>query len=120
MGIRIAFYETTDGKSLCENFTRTFSEFKHWLLVENKESIDEFNERIISEEIESYLKHNGEVIELEKVPKRILDVLIYQYLLAFCDHGIGKININLIGPLIKRHRYNNSFRIISHLEIKVI
>ena len=112
MGVRIAFYETTDGKSLLENFNRTFVEFKEWLLAENKKSINDFNERIISNEIQTFLEKSGDNINFKEISQELLDELTNEYLLTFCDYGKGKSNVNLIGPLISRHKYNNSFDII--------
>ncbi len=112
MGVRIAFYETTDGKSLFDNFNRTFSDFKTWLLKENNKCIIEYNERIISVTIETFLINSSNTININHLPKELIDELIIEYLLTYCDHGKGKVNINLIGPLISRHKYNNSFNII--------
>lgn len=34
--------------------------------------------------------------------------------MTYCDYGKGKINVNLVGPLISRYKYNNSFSIIEN------
>ena len=114
MGVRIAFYETTDGKNLLNNFERTFPDFKKWILSENKKSIDEFNERLISVNIETQLTQNGDSLNIKTTSQNLVDELIYEYLLTYCDYGLGKLNVELIGPLISRYKYNNSFSIIKN------
>lgn len=118
MGVRIAFYETTDGKSLLENFNRTFSEFKDWILEENKKPINDYKERIISKEIQSFLEQSGDNINVKNTSQELLDELTNEYLLTFCDYGKGKLNIKLIGPLISRHKYDTSFNIIKETNDK--
>lgn len=112
MGVRIAFYETTDGKSLLKNFNRTFLDFREWLLLENKKSINEFNERIFSINIESLLVRNRDEITIKSIPQNLLDELITEYFTTYCDYGKGQVDMKLIDPLLSRHHYNNSFDII--------
>lgn len=114
MGVRIAFYEITDGKGLFDNFNRTFSDFKEWILTENENSINIHNERIISVNLESLLKQHGDDVNFKSISQNLLDELIFEYLLAYCDYGKGKINVKLIGPLISQNKYNNSFGIIEN------
>ena len=108
MGVRIAFYEATDGKSLLDNLTRTFAEFRAWVLNENQQSIDEYKERLISEKMQIFLESN-DVLCIENISQSLLDELTSEYLLTFCDHGDGASDFELIGPLIYRKRYVTSF-----------
>lgn len=112
MGKRIAFYETKNGKSLKNNLLENYSEFKKWILIENQNSLNEYNERIVSVEIQEFLESNAE-LDLQKPEQKLLDELLIEFLLVYCDYGKGTELVNLIGPLIKTHKYDKSFKIIS-------
>lgn len=116
MGVRIAFYKTTDGKSLVANFNRTFADFRTWILTENELSLKDYNEQIIRDNIATFLVNmqNEKTISIQNTPQHIIDELICEYVLTYCDRGKGQTNLELIGPLISKHRYTTSFTLIEN------
>ncbi len=119
MGRRIAFYEIKNEQSLKETFVENYFDFKQWTLCQNKNSIKEYNEQIISNEIENFLKSN-DVIDIEKTKQDLLDELLVEFLLTYCEHGNGSSLIKLIGPLISTYRYETSFKIIARQKNKTL
>ncbi len=93
MGVRIAFYKTTNGKSLVENFSRTFSDFREWILTENKKSITEYNERIISPGIESFLEQSENEIIIKSISQKLPKTYIPTQSIMNVEARKGKINV---------------------------
>ncbi|TBM98489.1 hypothetical protein EYD45_16455 [Hyunsoonleella flava] len=119
MGKRIAFYEMKNGQSLRETFVENYSDFKKWTLCQNKDSIEKYNEQIISNDVENFLESNSE-LDLQKPEQKLLDELLTEFLLVFCDYGKGSGLVKLIGPLIGTHNYKNSFKIIAKQKNKAL
>lgn len=119
MGRRIAFYEMNNGRSLKETFVQNYYAFKEWTLLQNKDSIEKYNEQIISNEIELFLESNSE-LDLQNPEQKLLDELLTEFLLVYCDYGKGSGLVKLIGPLISTHKYEKSFKIIARQKNKTL
>ncbi len=119
MGKRIAFYEMKNGQSLKETFVENYSSFKDWTLNQNKDSIEKYDEQIISYGIEKFLESNNE-LDLLKPEQKLLDELLTEFLLVYCDYGKGSGLVKLIGPLISTYNYEKSFKIIARQKNKTL
>jgi hypothetical protein len=119
MGTRIAFFETTNGKSLKENFVENYPDFKTWTLQYHKNSLEVYNEPLISDTVEQFLKTH-DTLRVETLEQPLLDTLLLEFFVTYCDHGNGQKLVALFGPLVGVHNYRNSFKIIPQQNDKTL
>lgn len=105
MGQRTVYYQSRTGQSLRNHLLMDFSDFRMWLLTENRNSIQEFNERLISVRLERFLNENDSLKDFQNTRQEIIDELTTEYLLTFCDYGPGKDKFDIVGPIIGTWRY---------------
>ena len=119
MGRRISFYEMKNGLSLKETFIQNYFDFKKWILNHNKDSIEKYNEQIITDNVERFLESNNE-LDIQKLEQKLLDELLAEFLFVYCDYGKGSGLNKLIGPCISTYNYENSFKLIARQKDKVL
>ena len=77
MGQRISFYQATNGSGLEENIINHYSGFRTWILDEHNNSLNEFDERLISNSLESFLHENVNISGdlLQTIHQKLIDEL---------------------------------------------
>ncbi|MBI1305390.1 MAG: hypothetical protein GC181_02115 [Bacteroidetes bacterium] len=105
MGQRTVFYQSRTGQSLSKHLLMDYSNFRQWLLSENRNSIQEFNERLISDRLERFLNENDSLRNFQIAGQEIIDELTTIFLLTFCDYGPGKDKFEIVGPMMGTLRY---------------
>ena len=105
MGQRTVYYQSRSGESLRKHLLKDFTYVREWLLNENSNSIQEFEERLISKTLESFLNENDNLNNFQNIRQEIIDELITEYLLTYCDYGPGKHKFEIVGPLMGTWRY---------------
>jgi hypothetical protein len=112
MGQRTVYYKPTNGNTLRENFEADYPEFRTWTISANAQSVREYDERVVSVELEFLLKENN-TAELKEWNQRIVDLMIYHYLLTYCDIGPGQGRFEIVGPMVSTKRYEKANWLIS-------
>jgi hypothetical protein len=107
MGQRTVYYQSRTGESLRNHFQMDYLDFRQWILTENRNSILEFNERLISNRLESFLNENDSWSNSQNIPQEIIDELTTEYFSTFCDYGAGKDKFEIIGPMMGTWRYES-------------
>ncbi len=105
MGQRTVYYQSRTGESLSNHLRMDYTDFRHWILTENRNSVQEFDERLISDKLESFLNENDPLIDFQNTRQDIIDELTTEYLTTFCDYGPGKDNFEIVGPMMGTWRY---------------
>ena len=123
MGQRTVYYQSLTGQSLSNHLLMDYSDFRKWLLTENRNSIQEFNERLISNSLEGFLNEYDSLKDFQNIQQGIIDELTFEYLLTFCDYGPGKTKFEIVGPMMGTWRYEEFKKQIAKtddLELKAI
>ena len=105
MGQRTVYYQSRTGQNLSNHLLMDYSEFRQWLLTENRNTIQEFNERLISNRLEHFLNENDSLKDFQITEQEIIDELASAFLLTFCDYGPGKDKFEIVGPMMGTCRY---------------
>ena len=123
MGQKTVSYKSKFNKSLKTHFIEDYVVFRDWLLSENKKSIQEYEERIINEELEVFLIQNDKIDLVNNVTQKRIDELIFEYFLTYCDYGAGKNIFEMVGPCMNSRRYldsHNKIEKYGNEELKVL
>ena len=107
MGQRTVFYQSQTVESLKDHLTNNYIKFRPWILIENRNSIDEFDERLITQNLEDFLNNNSSLGVIENISQKIIDELTLQYLQVYCDYGEGKNKFEIVGPMMSTWRYDS-------------
>ena len=105
MGKRTVFYQSLTGKSFKKHLQKDYADYRQWILTENKKSIQEFEEKLISHKIETFLRKNNTLNDFQNIGQEIIDELTIEYFLTYCDYGPGKDNFKIVGPMMGTWRY---------------
>ncbi|MEM9933174.1 MAG: hypothetical protein AAF824_06170 [Bacteroidota bacterium] len=108
MGKRVTFYRSKSGKTLKAHFIKDFLEFRNWLLHKNEESIKDFSETLINEELRNSLERNQKFEDFFKESQKVIDQATVEYLLVYCDYGKGNEYFEIVGPMMNSWRYKTS------------
>lgn len=105
MGQRTVFYQSQNVESLRNHIQMDYTDFRQWILTENRNSIQEFNERLISDRLEGFLNEKNSIIDFRNYRQEVIDELTFEYFLTFCDYGPGKDKFEIVGPMMGTWRY---------------
>ena len=105
MGQRTVYYQSRTGQSLSNHLLLDYSDFRQWLLTENRNAIQEFNETLISDRLERFLIEHDSIKDFQIDRQEITDELTSEYLLTYCDYGPGKDKFEIVGPMMETWRY---------------
>ncbi|MGC3944407.1 MAG: hypothetical protein QM762_07805 [Chryseolinea sp.] len=112
MGQRTVFYLPANGQSLRDNLQTDYQDFREWILANNDASLKEFNERLISYELELFLREH-ETENLQEWNQRIIDEMVHEYFLTYCDVGPGDEKFTIVGPMMYTRHYDSSTQLIT-------
>ncbi len=108
MGQRIVYYKSRSGKNLKAQLTEDYSSFRDWMLAAYDTALKKFDEKLIPDDLKSFLQQNETLNEAKGHSPEILDALTFEYLLTYCDYGEGSPQFEIIGPMMNKGRYSTS------------
>lgn len=115
MGRRVGFYINPDRKSLQAMVSDNYSDFRVNALESNSKSIEYYNGRTISLDLEKFLTENPKLKTLQNHPQSIIDELINEFLFVYCDRKSDDL-LELIGPLLYTSNYIPSFQFLEKIK----
>ena len=116
MGSRIVFFTAHNKKSLLENFTALYADFRNWTLNNwNTSESQSDGELALGQQIT--LPAVQFLNDFESLPTQppsiIIDELITIFLCSYCSHGPGNKLCELRGPMMRTWRYIKSTKLIN-------
>ena len=116
MGAKIVFFTSINEKSLKDIFLGDYQKFKDWTLSDwNTSELKDNGELSMGQKIAlkavRYLNENKNVES--EIASEIIDELITVYFCSYCDHGKGKEQFELRGPMMNKWRYEKSTKLVN-------
>jgi len=90
-----------------------YSDFKEWMILENKKSVREFDKPLISDALGAFFTNQNELYDLTSINQALVDEITLEYILSYCDYGEGQGTFEIIGPMMSTHRYSTASSYIS-------
>lgn len=120
MGLRTTYYKPLTGNCFKDNFIADYPVFREWMLSEHEMGLSEFNERLITEEMEMLLIATESMSNIDLLDQRQVDSLVFEYINVYSDYGKGASNLALIGPVVNTSRYETSTEIVKSTNDSVL
>jgi len=108
MGRRLVFYQSNQYKSLEMSFLHAYVNFRTWILKEYKNLPSNSYELEFSDEMLQFLIQNQSILDFCDVPQQILDKMLSEYFLCYCEHDKETCHYRMVGSMMNFKSYRKT------------
>ena len=88
-------------------------DFRNWFLQEHSDSMEEFNEELGSESLNTFLEFNKNLPDVSDIEQNTVDEIAGEFIGTYCDYGNGTELINFLDPCLSKWRYMDSTDLVN-------